>query len=540
MHIRKINIHNFKGYKGKFSLNLKSGINIIVGNNEAGKSTILEAIHLALSGLLNGRYLRNELSQYLFNNEVELEYLESLKPGNTAQSPPFVLIEVFFETEEHAILKGNNNSDREDAIGVSLKIEFDDSYKDEYDEMVKGDVDSIPIEYYKTTWRSFARESISARSIPMKSVVIDSAVNRYGNGSDVYISRIVRNELDNKERVAVSQAYRKLKDQFKSDPAIEAINKKVDKTASISDKTVSISVDLSTKDAWETGLTTFLDEVPFQNIGKGEQSIVKTNLALGNKTAVKAGVILLEEPENHLSHTKLNQFVKSVRKNLSNKQVIISTHSSFVANKLGLHKLIFLHNRSTASLADLSKGTRRFFRKLPGYNTLRLLLAEKAILVEGDSDELIVQRCYMDIHSKTLPIENGIEVISVGLSFKRFLEVAEKIGKPTAVVTDNDHNHAKKVVKKYKAWESSTVVEIFADDRDELHTLEPQFVDANKDDLEALCKVIGIDHSKYDTEKKISKWMKGNKTDWALSVFSKKKKLKYPQYILDTVDWCDA
>ena len=69
--IEKINIVNYKCFKGRFTLYLNNGINIIVGNNEAGKSTILEAIHLALSGLLNGRYLKNELSQYIFNKEIE-------------------------------------------------------------------------------------------------------------------------------------------------------------------------------------------------------------------------------------------------------------------------------------------------------------------------------------------------------------------------------------------------------------------------------------------------------------------------------------
>ena len=77
--IEKIDIVNYKCFKGNFSLNLNEGINIIVGNNEAGKSTIIEAIHLALSGLLNGRYLKNELSQYIFNKEIETMYLDSLK-----------------------------------------------------------------------------------------------------------------------------------------------------------------------------------------------------------------------------------------------------------------------------------------------------------------------------------------------------------------------------------------------------------------------------------------------------------------------------
>lgn len=49
MFISKMKIHNFKCYRD-FEIDLEEGLNIIVGDNEAGKSTILEAINLALTG----------------------------------------------------------------------------------------------------------------------------------------------------------------------------------------------------------------------------------------------------------------------------------------------------------------------------------------------------------------------------------------------------------------------------------------------------------------------------------------------------------
>ena len=67
--IKEVYIKNFKKFE-TFSLKLNSTLNILVGDNEAGKSTILEAINLALTGTLNGKYLRNELSQYIFNNKI--------------------------------------------------------------------------------------------------------------------------------------------------------------------------------------------------------------------------------------------------------------------------------------------------------------------------------------------------------------------------------------------------------------------------------------------------------------------------------------
>lgn len=78
MYIKQVHIENFKKFKGSFDIELNEHLNILVGDNEAGKSTIIEAIYLALTGVYNGHYLRNELSQYIFNNEVVSEYITAI------------------------------------------------------------------------------------------------------------------------------------------------------------------------------------------------------------------------------------------------------------------------------------------------------------------------------------------------------------------------------------------------------------------------------------------------------------------------------
>jgi putative ATP-dependent endonuclease of OLD family len=159
------------------------------------------------------------------------------------------------------------------------------------------------------------------RSIPVKSALIDSASNRYQNGSDVYIARIVRNFLELNEVVDVSQAHRKMRDTFMDEPSILAINKRIQTAASISKKDVKLSVDLGTRNAWEGSLQTYLDNVPFHHIGKGEQSMVKTKLALANKQALNADLLLFEEPENHLSHATLNQLIHEIKVRGKGKQI---------------------------------------------------------------------------------------------------------------------------------------------------------------------------------------------------------------------------
>jgi len=540
MNISKVHIENFKIFKGSFDLTLNKGVNILVGNNETGKSTIIEAIHLTLTGLYNGKYLKNELTQYVFNNDVITEYIKSLEPDSENKPLPYVLIEIYMDGENLAEFEGDGNSKKIKASGISLRIAFDEKYQKEYEELVKiGGIKTLPIEYYNILWSSFSRdENITTKAIPIKSALIDSASNKSQNGSDIYISRIVKDFLESEDIVKISQAHRQMKDFFMDNTAITEINEKIQKDSKISNKKIELSVELSSKNAWENSLITCIEDIPFTNIGKGQQCIIKTKLALETKKSKEANIILLEEPENHLSHTKLSQLIEDISKNNSKKQILISTHNSFVANKLGLDNLILLNDKRTVRLNELSDETFQFFKKLSGYDTLRLILCEKAILVEGDSDELVVQKAYQ-VKNGLLPIENGIDVISVGTSFLRFLEIAEKIQKKVAVVTDNDNDYDNKITKKYELYADSANINIFADNRNNLNTLEPQIVEANKVNLATLCDILGIDCSKYDTAEKISKYMQGDKTNSALKIFNTDKKINFPDYINNVIDWCN-
>ena len=337
MALKKIKIENFKIYNGVFDLELNPGLNILVGNNEVGKSTILEAIHLALTGIINGKYLNTELTQYLFNNAVVNSYINSLSTPNP-QKPPQIKIELYFDsvTQENASFMGNDNSDKDkDACGISFTIAFDDKYNDEYNALLNvGDVKTLPIEYYEVKWSTFGRKDITVKSIPIKSALIDSSSTRYQNGSDVYISRIVRQGLETIDVVKIAQAHRRMRESFMQDQSVQDINQKIQAAATITDKKIGLSVELLSKNAWESSLITYLDEVPFHYIGKGEQCIIKTRLALSDKKAKKASIILMEEPENHLTHSRLNELLNIIKTECQDRQVVISTHSSFVANKL--------------------------------------------------------------------------------------------------------------------------------------------------------------------------------------------------------------
>lgn len=544
--IKNVKIHNFKCIKGSLSIELKSGLNILVGNNETGKSTVLEAIHLALSGTFRGKFIQGNLSQYLFNNDVVNEYLESVKLGNPIE-PPYILIELYLDNV-YPELEGDRFTDTEitgKIFGVALKIAFDEKYNEEYFDLIKScELSSLPIEYYDIEWYSFARKALTTRSIPLKSTFIDVGFSKFQNGSDVYISRIIQNVLDTDDKTKVTQAFRKVKELFIKDSSISEINKKLTGISVLSKKRIELNVDLSSKSTWEGSLITQLDNIPFDFIGKGEQAIIKTELALSNKKAETSSVILMEEPESHISHSRLNQLINSIKENYGSKQIILSTHSSFVANKLGLNNLILLNKDKTFKFNSLK--SMDFFEKISGYDTLRLILCNKAILVEGDSDELIVQRAYMDMNNGRLPIEDGVDIISVGTSFLRFLDIADNLKTYVKVITDNDGDidALKLKYKDYLDKNKKDNIEICYENKVfdgdlvigikekpfNYNTLEPSLFRSN--DLDLLNKILETDYINVDD---LHKYMKANKTECALKIFSSDIKITYPEYILRAI-----
>lgn len=549
MHITKILIESFKCFSSRFVLELNPGMNILVGKNGTGKSSIIEAITLALSGLITGRYAKNEMSQYLFNERVLSRYFSDIANGIPTELPR-ILIELYFNDEDDlAILKGNSNTFKENCCGISCLISFDEKYRAEYNAMIEnGQIKSLPIEYYEISWLSFARQAITPAYIPIKSAVVDTSIIKNSYGVDSSVLRILRDCLSTEEAISITQAHRKMKEVFAEEDTLISINTKINSALNYSGHDLSLSMELSSKNAWESSLVACLDRIPFQHIGKGEQCIIKTKLALQHKRSQQASTIMVEEPENHLTFSKLNALISQIKNDCTGKQIIVTTHSSFVANKLGLDSIILLHEEKTLKFDFLLPETKSFFEKIAGYDTLRLVLCKRAILVEGDSDELIVQKAYYQKKGK-LPIDDDIDVISVGMAFLRFLEIASHLKKKVCVVTDNDGD-IDALGEKYHDYlgdNKKPFIDIFYDQNEysgtltigkknkpfNYNTLEPNMVRAN-----GITNMNAILGTCYTTEDEMHKFMRLNKTDCALKLFTATQTVEFPDYINKAIS-CD-
>ena len=545
MYISRVVIKNFKKFRD-FTFEPNEKINIIVGDNNEGKSTILEAIHLALTGYYEGNCISNNITQDIFNNGAVNEYLNEIKSNKTI-APPKVTIELYLN--DYPDYKGMNNSLHYDGAAIIFEIEFDSNYQSEYNKFLEDseEIESIPIEFYKTR-RYNSKDSdseIMARSLPLKSVLIDSTKEK--NTSYDFVNNLIRENLEEKQINDISMAFRKSRENFIKNKTVIEINKSLGEKKHFMNHSISIDMNMPNKTDWKSTIITKVNNFPYQNAGNGEKSSVKIELALNKSEKIDNKVILIEEPENHLSSGNLNRLLKDIAEKENENQIFVTTHSSFVANKLNLSNLILINDSSKTNFSDISEETKSFFEKRPGYDTLRFILCRKAVLVEGDADELIFQKAYQDKNNK-LPIEDDVDIISVGTSFLRFLEFDEKLKKEIYVLTDNDGD-VDALEKKYEKYMNKTdynFIHISYDkethkdygqlkkkngDSFNYDTLEPCIVRANSTEI-----VNNILQTSFSDEDELIKYMVNNKTECALKIFESNEKIIFPEYIQKVVD----
>lgn len=116
-------------------------------------------------------------------------------------------------------------------------------------------------------------------------------------------------------------------------------------------------------------LPVHLTSIPLDNAGFGTQNMVKTEMFMQQN--VDVDILIIEEPENNLSYTNMSILISRLSEN-TNKQIFISTHSSFVANKMGLQNIHLVDDGNTKPFKELSKATYNYFIKLPGFNTAQV------------------------------------------------------------------------------------------------------------------------------------------------------------------------
>lgn len=529
--IKQLIIKNFKGIK-EANIKFNSGKNVIVGNNGAGKSTIVEALSLALGYGLS----KLEITPYLFHKSCVEDF-------RAAKNLPEISIEVVMYGERDEF-SGTNNSLHQLLRGLRLKICFDDEAYSDLFEKEKETCTQIPCEYYKVERYWFSDASVKQLLIPYNVLLVDSASSYFNSSSNQYVASLVKRYIGDEDLVKVQTGLRMLRQKFDGSESVKDVNEKIKQEI----EELSLSIDVTSNIVMRNILCPFLDEIPVEQIGAGELCMLKTMLSIdkGHSTD-KQKIIIVEEPESHLSHTKMYELIGKIEENIkdTNTQLIITTHNNFIANKLDLENLILVDNnegviKTQTITEDSSKEMLKFFTKISNYPTLRIVLCKAAILVEGPTDEMVVTYYYKKKYSHFL-FDDGIELISVeGVGFKRYVELGKAFDKKITIITDNDGKAEADVIKARGVEEMLTdKIKLFTEKDTSLNTLEPSFVNKNADKTKEMSKTFRKREKKDETEESLRDFMISNKTEWAYRLLDGMETIDFdvPNYIKDAIGW---
>ena len=536
MNIQKIVVKNYKLLKD-IVIGLNPQINIFVGDNDAGKSTILEVVSILTTGKLNGIAFERQLKASYFNSAVRANYIASVSAGEKPE-PPRIIFEAYFDGNSE--YKGTENELFEDADGIRVVVDITDSNMETYKRMLSNkEIKDIPVELYGVSYYYFNGNSVSFRYSPFKCVFIDASRKGYGGLIDHFVSDSIADNLTEEQLTNLSVAYKASRLQFRDNEVVQKLNAAVRESAVIKGRSVSLELREDDIDAWKRQMSIVVDDIPFENIGLGTQNSIKIELAMKN-VEEQANVVLMEEPENNLSFSNMTHLVKHIVESVG-KQVFISTHSSYIANKLDLGNVILVQNGEVKPYSALPYETKKYFTKLPGYDTLRFVLASHVILVEGPTDDLIIQRAYKD-KCGHLPADDGIDIITVdSLAFKRFADIANLVSKDIAIVTDNDRNIEKNIKEKYKDYIGKSNLHFFYEANENLHTIEPSVLFVNCIDGQPTDSFKSIISKNGSLESRdyegILKFMSDNKVEWAFRVFDATETISYPEYIQNVIEY---
>lgn len=538
--IRELRVSGFRILKD-FVWEPKEGLNILVGANSAGKSTVLDAIELVTRGSIRGQSARRSLSPDWFNKDIVDAFFQELGgPLEGANVPEIKIVAVFSEDRHLAKIAGANDPDKKfkDAPGIFITYTVPSNLLPQFLEECRSVKEAggpfvLPTDYYDCSWRIFQGDPIVRRPEGVSCTRIDTVPEPRSRAVDAYAKSYVGDELDDDKMREVSSQFRRVSAQVDRE-ILSGI------TVNCSGRgNLGLQMDRSPRTDWTNSIVLHRDGLPLYALGSAEQTLTKCAVSLEN--AASESILLLEEPECHLSYSWLNDLVRVIADAAGkDRQIFVTTHSPFVLNRLGLDSLsVMAGGNSPSRITSLSRDTVSYFKRLSGYDTLRIVLADKAVLVEGPTDELVFDWSFRKERGK-LPHEKGIDVIECGTSHKRFLELAAALEKGgIAALRDNDGDDPDYWAGLAKQH-LSNVRAFFCGSLEKGKTIEPQMVETNKDKLQTLASIV---RKRGNSTDKLEEFMTNNKTEWALRLLeadrSESEVLDMPSYILNAINFID-
>lgn len=521
MYISRIIIDGFRGFKHS-EIEFQEGLNVIIGQNNGGKSTIMDALRLVLEYRSPKR-----LCAWDFCQREELQTLKD--------NPPSVKISVFIKEQKDEGMSDDialftnyaiqtspllescltyvfslPNSEiekyKKDVAGVDEKYTIfkiiEDKYIRKYSHAIYGGPVSLQNQVQGEDLKKIDFEFVNA----LRNVENEIYGGKYTLLTDVlrYFLDYDLNKESNKEDAIKTRHEEFLRDSTAViQNVINRIKAGIDSIINYANETgaLFLNSDLNLEgEVLESDLLEILnllvsngkdEKLPVSLNGLGYNNLIYISLLLAkmqsNSTVeymgsvnVKAfSVLAIEEPEAHLHPQMQYHFLEFLRNNISDKyvrQVFVTTHSPSLVASVKLDELCCLHKLEAGEIKickpskvfKKDDSAKKYIQRYLDATRADMLFAGGIIFVEGMAEQILlpVFAKILGLYDKWLM--KHIVVINIGgRYFDNFLKLydgtnPEALALKIACITDRDPAR-KEIGKKKARYESCLPIEYGAD-----------------------------------------------------------------------------
>ena len=475
MYLSELILRNFRQFgegTTELRINFQPGVTALVGQNDSGKSTVIDAIRYALL-TRDQEYIRVQPEDFHIdaNGEQADEIFIRCKLQNLNDAERGTFIEYLSYEDDDVLLYVNwtvhslsksTSTRRWPSPSVRSGIDgTGPAFETSVRQLLSGT--------YLRPLRDAEREMSPGRGSRLSQILFNVPEIEKGEAFDLENLPQDTNEVGRLSLIGLEDYMRHgIKTHTGVSNAQNEINEEYLGSLSLHGDSLHGRIDISkggTENArlkqilerLELGLRDTKSDSAMGRYGLGSNNLLymACELLLLGKESEGLSLLLIEEPEAHLHpqrQLRLMEFLQKmgesrIEGNDRPVQVLLSTHSPNLASKIPLNNLVLLEGQQAFPLAGgqtkLEKGDYRFLERFLDVTKANLFFAHGVIIVEGDAEAILLP-VLAKILDKDLTAY-GVSIVNVGgRGLRRFSRIFQRqtdnsrIDIPIACVTDMD------------------------------------------------------------------------------------------------------
>lgn len=489
--ISSVEITNFRTFKEKQIIRFTEGINILVGPNNIGKTTIISAIRLIFDknkfGLDINDFCKTETKEELKNSSPKITVTVNLQKSNKEDSDSDDLL---------AIRNWLTDIDNPYKAKITMQFQLPTKYEKAYLDAVKDldNIDSVWLELEDQFLPKYQRKYFVGESAQP---LMDNSLSRFNcqylpairdaeksmNSGNKYLLNKLLNffidyDLKSNEELKKSDVEEKMQKRHKDFHGL-AVNLLKNLSPRFKEGKKEMLKYLSqtgaTFDGEEPEFNSALNDhdilkefslvvkngesnVPINLNGLGYNNLIYISLVLAELQQSRSNsyfgdnssifpFLLIEEPEAHLHPDMQYDFLKFLRNNIKDgttsetaKQVIITTHSPNITAAASLDDLIVLSKYKSdikigypGKVFNENPKDKKFVERFLDVTRSNLFFTNQIIFIEGLAEQMLIPQ-FMKANTSGIQ-NNRISIINLsGRYFTPFLRMFDTRNNPNTAI----------------------------------------------------------------------------------------------------------